>query len=74
MTLMLVAQGEGFATCPMIGFDQEKVTALLGVPDDHVVVMLVTLGKWTGEEPFPTSRLALEEVVKLDSFTGPGLA
>jgi nitroreductase len=68
MTLMLVAQGEGLATCPMIGFDQEKVATLLEVPDDHVVVMLVTLGKWTGEPPFPTSRLPLAEVVKHETF------
>ena len=74
MTLMLVAQGEGLATCPMIGFDPKQVATLLGIPDDHVVVMLVTLGKWTGEKPFPTSRLPLDEVVKLETLPGPGLA
>jgi nitroreductase len=68
MTLMLAAQGEGLATCPMIGFDQKKAAAILGVPDDHVLVMLVTLGKWTGEKPFPTSRLPQDEVVKHETF------
>lgn len=73
MTLMLVAQDEGLATCPMIGFDPQKVAELLELPDDHVVVMLVTLGKWTGEKPFPTSRLPLAEVVKQEKYTGPPL-
>jgi nitroreductase len=73
MTLMLVAQDMGLSTCPMIGFDATKVAGLLGIPDDHVPVMIVTLGKGT-RPARPTSRLPVERVVKLDRFDGPGLA
>jgi nitroreductase len=72
MTLMYVAQDMGFATCPMIGFDAAKVSELLGIPDDHVPVMIVTLGKGATDAR-PTERLDVERVVKLDRFDGAGL-
>lgn len=73
MTLMLVAQDKGLATCPMIGFDPVRVADILGIPDDHVPVMIVTLGKALA--PARTSdRLPVERVVMLDSFGGPRLA
>lgn len=72
MTLMLVARAKGLATCPMIGFDPKKVRAIVGLEDPCFPVMLVVLGKATGE-PFPTSRLPLAEVVRLEEADGPGL-
>lgn len=72
MTLMLVAQARGWSTCPMIGFDPRKFAAILGIPDDHVPVMLVTLGKGAAKA-LPSGRLPLREVVHLDRFDGPGL-
>jgi nitroreductase len=72
MTLMLVAQSRGWNTCPMIGFDPEQVSQIIGLPDDHVPVMVVTLGR--GTVPAHSSeRLPLAELVKLDGFGGPSL-
>jgi len=45
MLFMLAAKDQGFDTCPMIGFDQEKVKQLLAIDDDQEVVMMITLGK-----------------------------
>lgn len=73
MTLMLVAESEGLATCPMIGFSPAKVAAVAGLDDRHVPVMLLCLGKPGGGAPFPTSRFPLSETVKLESLHGPGL-
>jgi len=73
MTLMLVAEDMGLATCPMIGFDPAKVSEIVGIPEDHVPVMIVTLGK-AAAPARPTDRLAVEKVVTLDRFDGPGLA
>ncbi|MHC4973932.1 MAG: nitroreductase family protein [Planctomycetota bacterium] len=73
MTLMLVAQAKGLATCPMIGFDAQKVTAIVELPDSCFPVMLVVLGKPGEGEPFPTSRLPLPQVVKLETSDGLGL-
>lgn len=45
MLFMLAAKDQGFDTCPMIGFDQEKVKQLLEIDDEQEVVMMITLGK-----------------------------
>ena len=73
MTLMLVAESLGLATCPMIGFDPAKVSAVAGLDEGHIPVMLIVLGKMGETDPFPTSRLPLAEVVKQEPLTGPGL-
>ncbi len=68
MTLMLIAQQEGLASCPMIGFDPNKVAEVVNLPDHHMIVMLVVLGKQGPIAPFPTSRLPLGEVVLHERF------
>jgi nitroreductase len=73
MTLMLAAQSMGLVTCPMIGFDPRKVAEIVRLPDDHVAVMLIVLGRPGPGAPFPTSRLPLEETVKLETLDGKGL-
>ncbi len=73
MTLMLAAEDMGLATCPMIGFDPSKVSEILSIPDDHVPVMLVTVGK-AATAARPSDRLPLSEVVKLGDFQAPGLS
>jgi len=64
MTLMLVAQSKGLATCPMIGFDPAQVTEIAALEDNCFPVMLVVLGKPADAKPFPTSRLPLPDVLK----------
>ena len=46
-TMMLAAQGLGYQTCPMIGFDIEKVAELINLPEDHVMGPMVCIGKGT---------------------------
>ncbi|MCB1532756.1 MAG: nitroreductase family protein [Alphaproteobacteria bacterium] len=48
-TLMLAARAMGYESCPMIGFDSEAVGELINLPSDHVVCMIVVVGK--GIEP-----------------------
>ncbi|WP_110932887.1 nitroreductase family protein [Paenibacillus bouchesdurhonensis] len=45
MLFMLAAKNRGWDTCPMIGFDQEKVRELLNIPHTHEVVLMITIGK-----------------------------
>ncbi|MEO9591375.1 nitroreductase family protein, partial [Rhodopirellula bahusiensis] len=40
-TMMLAAQGLGYQSCPMIGFDIEEVAKLINLPDDHVMGPMV---------------------------------
>ncbi len=44
-TIMLAAKGLGYDSCPMIGFDVEQVSKLINLPQDHIVGMMITIGK-----------------------------
>lgn len=62
-TLMLAAKAMGYESCPMIGFDIEKVAELINLPDDHVMGAMVAIGKGT-KDPWPKpGQLPLSELV-----------
>ena len=66
--LMLAAQGMGYQSCPMIGFDIDEVAKLINLPDDHVMGPMVAIGKGTkGAWPKP-GQLPLDEVVIENGF------
>lgn len=67
-TLMLAAQELGYQSCPMIGFDVEKVAELINLPDDHVMGPMVAIGKGI-KDPWPKAgQLSLDEIVFDNSF------
>ena len=68
-TLMLAAKSMGYDSCPMDGFDFEKVAELIHLPDDHVIAMFVAIGKGTKEAWPRPGQLALDEVIINNSFT-----
>lgn len=61
-SLMLAAQGLGYDSCPMIGFDLEEVSRLINLPDDHVIGPMVAIGKGTKEAWPKPGQLPLSEV------------
>jgi len=68
-TLILAAKSLGYDSCPMDGFDFDKVAELINLPDDHVITMFVAIGKGT-KEPWPRpGQLSLDEVVIKDKFS-----
>jgi len=67
-TLMLAAKAMGYDSCPMDGFDFDKVAELIRLPDDHVIAMFVAIGKGTKEAWPRPGQLALDEVVIENSF------
>ena len=67
-TLMLAAKSMGYDSCPMDGFDYEKVGELIKLPDDHVIAMFVAIGKGTKEAWPRPGQLELDEVVIKNSF------
>lgn len=68
MTLMLAAQGMGYDSCPMIGFDHEAVAELINLPSDHCIGPLVAIGKRT-KDPWPKpGQLSLGEVMINNRF------
>ena len=67
-TLMLAVKDMGYDSCPMIGFDSDEVAKLINLPDDHVVGMMVTVGKATKEAWPKPSYIPDDEVFINDSF------
>jgi nitroreductase len=67
-TLMLGAKAMGYDSCPMDGFDFEKVAELIDLPDDHVIAMFVAIGKGTKEAWPRPGQLELDEVVIKNRF------
>jgi len=52
----------------MIGFDAEQVAGIIELPEDHVVGMMLTIGKATKPAWPKPGQLALEEVLITDRF------
>lgn len=46
-TMMLAVKAMGYDSCPMIGFDAEKVAELIKLPKDHAIGMMLAIGKAT---------------------------
>lgn len=64
-TFMLALQNEGYATCPMEGFDERMAKKLLNLPSKAEITMIVACGKATPEGiTNPRWRVPLNEVVK----------
>jgi nitroreductase len=66
--LMLSARSKGYDACPMIGFDQDKVAQIIRLPKDHVIVMMVAVGK-AADKAWPRGgQLPLQEVLIENGF------
>ncbi|MFC1779900.1 nitroreductase family protein [Thermodesulfobacteriota bacterium] len=67
-TIMLSAKAMGYDSCPMIGFDIDKVAELINLPDDHVMGPMVAIGKKTKESWPKPGQLPLKQLVFENSF------
>lgn len=67
-TLMLAAKAMGYDSCPMIGFDTDKVSELINLPEDHVVGMMLTIGKGTKPAWPKPGYISDDEVFVTDTF------
>tara|TARA_R110002050_G_scaffold1244_2_gene8510 strand:- start:38306 stop:38908 length:603 start_codon:yes stop_codon:yes gene_type:complete len=68
MNIMLMAKGMGYDSCPMDGFDFDKVAKIINLPHDHIVTMMITIGKKRLDARPRSGQLALNEVFFTDSF------
>ena len=68
MNLMLTAKSMGYDTCPMDGFDFDRVSELLNLPSDHTPAMFVCVGKGIKEAMPRGGQLPLDQVVIQNQF------
>ena len=67
-TLMLAAKAIGYDTCPMIGFDPEKTAAIIQLPQDHLIGMMITVGKALKPASPRSGSMPYDEVCFNDHF------
>ncbi|BAU77113.1 nitroreductase family protein [Metapseudomonas furukawaii] len=67
-TLMLAARGRGLDSCPMDGFDFDAVADLIRLPENHVIGLMVAVGKQAIEPKPRIGKLAFDEAVIRDRF------
>ena len=68
MTLMLAAKGLGYDSCPMIGFDGEKVAELVNLPQGTIISFMIPVGKEAKPAWDRGARLPDDQVVIYDRF------
>jgi len=67
-TVMLAAKAMGYDSCPMIGFDEEAVARIINLPQDHVITMMVTIGKALKAAHPRGGPIPVEEAIIKDKF------
>jgi len=68
MSIMLMAKEMGYDSCPMDGFDFDKVAKIINLPHDHIVTMMVVIGKKKVDARPRSGQLPLDQVLLNDSF------
>lgn len=64
-TMMLSAKAMGYDSCPMVGFDFNKVAELIKLPNGHAVAAMLVIGKATQAAwPKPGFITKAEAVIK----------
>ena len=67
-TIMLAAKAMGYDSCPMDGFDFDAVGKLISLPEDHVITMMIAVGKKTQDVWPKPGQLGYDEVVIRNRF------
>lgn len=67
-TLMLAARAQGLDSCPMDGFDFDAVGRLINLPANHLIGLMVAVGKRNVEHKPRPARLPLAETLVRDRF------
>lgn len=67
-TLMLAAKSMGYDSCPMIGFDPTQVGEIIGLPEGHLVGMMLVIGKATKSAHPRGGQLEKSKVVFTDRY------
>ena len=68
MSIMLLAKEMGYDSCPMDGFDFDKVAKIINLPHDHIITMMVVVGKMKEGARPRAGQLGLDEVFFKNNF------
>jgi nitroreductase len=61
-TIMLAARQMGLDSCPMVGFEYDELAEVIQLPKDHMIVMMIVVGKRAEDAAERGGQLSLDEV------------
>lgn len=67
-TIMLAARDMGLDSCPMVGFEYDDLAKVINLPDNHLIVMMVVVGKRAEDAAARGGQLKLDDVAFENSF------
>ena len=67
-TIMLAAKQMGLDSCPMVGFDYDQMAEIINLPDDHLIFLMIVVGKALEPAKERGGQLSLDEVVFKTNF------
>ena len=67
-TIMLAAKQMGLDSCPMVGFEYDELANVINLPENHMIVMMVVVGKRAQDASQRGGQLDLDDVVFENSF------
>lgn len=67
-TIMLAARQMGLDSCPMVGFEYDELAEVIKLPEDHLIVMMVVVGKRAEDAAQRGGQLPLDQVAFENSF------
>ena len=67
-TIMLAARDMGLDSCPMVGFEYDELAKVINLPENHLIVMMVVVGKRDEDAAQRGGQLSLDEVAFENSF------
>ena len=67
-TIMLAAKQMGLDSCPMVGFEYDEMAKVINLPDDHIIVMMIVVGKAASPAAERGGQLTFDDVVFENKF------
>jgi len=67
-TIMLAARQMGLDSCPMVGFEYDELAKIINLPENHLIVLMIVVGKAAEPANPRGGQLSLDKVVFENKF------
>jgi len=67
-TIMLAVRQSGLDSCPMVGFEYDELAKIINLPEDHLIVLMIVVGKAAEPANPRGGQLSLDKVVFENKF------
>lgn len=67
-TIMLAARQMGLDSCPMVGFEYDELAKIINLPENHLIVLMIVVGKAAEPANPRGGQLSLDKVVFENRF------